>query len=297
MARTYTLKRRAEQQAETRRRIVEAAVDLHGSVGPARRPSAWWLSGPAFSATRSMRIFPTSGACFWPARGCAERDPLPDAAAWRAIEDRRERLRVGLARDLRLVRAQRRTDGMRAARRRASCADAERSPRCGSRRIWRPITRCSARKLGAKQRAMLRLALSFFTWRTLVRDGGLKTGAPVGAMVQAIDARDEPRTRALLLKETLGQRSMRCLDDLARPRQAGHSKQVAGRRQMLKAVPPTFRLERGRKNVMLMDTGSRCSAMSTTGTAFRSHLSGSKPGEGSESLEGFSSRLSHTWQR
>ena len=35
MTRTYTLKRRAEQQAETRRRIVEAAVDLHSSVGPA----------------------------------------------------------------------------------------------------------------------------------------------------------------------------------------------------------------------------------------------------------------------
>ena len=36
MARTYTLKRRAEQQADTRRRIVEAAVELHGSVGPAQ---------------------------------------------------------------------------------------------------------------------------------------------------------------------------------------------------------------------------------------------------------------------
>jgi AcrR family transcriptional regulator len=36
MARSYTLGRRAEKQAETRQRIVEAAVDLHGSVGPAR---------------------------------------------------------------------------------------------------------------------------------------------------------------------------------------------------------------------------------------------------------------------
>lgn len=36
MARTYTLKRRAEGQADTRRRIVEAAIDLHGTVGPAR---------------------------------------------------------------------------------------------------------------------------------------------------------------------------------------------------------------------------------------------------------------------
>ena len=35
MARTYTLKRRAEQQADTRRRIVDAAVELHTRVGPA----------------------------------------------------------------------------------------------------------------------------------------------------------------------------------------------------------------------------------------------------------------------
>ena len=46
-------------------------------------------------------------------------------------------------------------------------------------------------KLSAKQRAMLRLALSFFTWRTLVRDGGLKQEAAVEAMVQAIDGADE----------------------------------------------------------------------------------------------------------
>ncbi len=42
-------------------------------------------------------------------------------------------------------------------------------------------------KLSMKQRAVLRLALSFFTWRTLVREGGLRPGAAVGAMVQAID--------------------------------------------------------------------------------------------------------------
>ena len=36
------------------------------------------------------------------------------------------------------------------------------------------------------QRAVLRLALSFFTWRTLVRDGGLENEAAVSAMVDAI---------------------------------------------------------------------------------------------------------------
>ena len=35
MTRTYTLKKRAERQDETRRRIIEAAVNLHSSVGPA----------------------------------------------------------------------------------------------------------------------------------------------------------------------------------------------------------------------------------------------------------------------
>jgi hypothetical protein len=33
----------------------------------------------------------------------------------------------------------------------------------------------------------LRLALSFFTWRTLVRESGLKQGAAVEAMVRAIN--------------------------------------------------------------------------------------------------------------
>ena len=40
--------------------------------------------------------------------------------------------------------------------------------------------------LNAKQRAMVVLALSFFTWRTLTRDGGLKQDAAVDAMVSAI---------------------------------------------------------------------------------------------------------------
>ena len=36
MKRRYELKERARRQAETRQRIVEAAVDLHTSRGPAR---------------------------------------------------------------------------------------------------------------------------------------------------------------------------------------------------------------------------------------------------------------------
>jgi hypothetical protein len=42
-------------------------------------------------------------------------------------------------------------------------------------------------RLDAKERAVLELALSFFTWRTLARDGGLKRKAAVDAMVRAIE--------------------------------------------------------------------------------------------------------------
>jgi len=42
--------------------------------------------------------------------------------------------------------------------------------------------------LNARQRAMLGLALSFFTWRSLARDGGLIQAAAVAAMANAIEA-------------------------------------------------------------------------------------------------------------
>jgi hypothetical protein len=41
--------------------------------------------------------------------------------------------------------------------------------------------------LNVKQRAMLNLALNFFTWRSLVRESGLSQNAAVTAMVQAIE--------------------------------------------------------------------------------------------------------------
>ena len=45
--------------------------------------------------------------------------------------------------------------------------------------------------LGAGQRALLQLALSFFTWRTLAQQAGLKRDQAVAAMVRAIKAAKE----------------------------------------------------------------------------------------------------------
>src|SRR4029077_9727775 len=89
MARTYTLKRRAEQQAETRQRIVEAAVELHSSVGPARTTVSMIADRAGVQRHTFYAHFPDERGVFVACSGLvAERDPLPDAEPWRAIDDR-----------------------------------------------------------------------------------------------------------------------------------------------------------------------------------------------------------------
>jgi len=192
MTRTYTLKRRAEQQADTRRRIVEAAVELHGTVGPARTTVSMVADRAGVQRHTFYAHFPDERDLLMACSGLVfERDPLPDAAPWRAIEDRRERLRAGLAaiygwyeRNAEL----------------ASCVlrDMETHPltrEIGELRFGPYVAayhEVLGAKLSAKQRAMLHLALNYFTWRTLAREGGLKRSAAVAVMVQAIERADGP---------------------------------------------------------------------------------------------------------
>src|ERR671921_2339620 len=98
MTRTYTLKRRAEQQADTRRRIVEAAVDLHCSVGPALTTLSMIAERAGVQRHTLYAHFPDERSLFLACSGLTlERDPLPDPAPWRSIADAQERLRVALA--------------------------------------------------------------------------------------------------------------------------------------------------------------------------------------------------------
>src|SRR5918994_892175 len=86
MTRTYTLKMRAEQQAETRRRIVEAAVDLHGSVGPALTSLSMVAERAGVQRHTLYAHFPDERSLYMACSGLSlERDPLPNAADWRRI--------------------------------------------------------------------------------------------------------------------------------------------------------------------------------------------------------------------
>jgi AcrR family transcriptional regulator len=95
--RTYRLGKRAEKQEETRRRIVEAAVDLHSTLGPARTSVAQIAERARVQRHTFYAHFPDERSLFLACSGFAmERDPLPELANLRAVPAGRSRLRRGL---------------------------------------------------------------------------------------------------------------------------------------------------------------------------------------------------------
>jgi AcrR family transcriptional regulator len=187
MARTYTLKKRAESQAATRRRIAEAAIELHSTVGPSQTTFSMVAERAGVQRHTLYAHFPDEWSLLLECSGLySEREPLPDPAAWRDSEHWRERLRTGL---LALYGWYERNAQLAA----NVLRDAERDPQVRELVTlrWGPTMAAYREVLGAglspAQRAMLHLALSFFTWRSLVRESGLNPEGAVEAMVQAVD--------------------------------------------------------------------------------------------------------------
>lgn len=96
--RPYRLGRRADKQEETRRRIVEAAVDLHSTLGPARTTVAQIAERAGVQRHTYYAHFPDERSLFLACSGLAlARDPLPDVDAWRSLPPGHERVGRGLA--------------------------------------------------------------------------------------------------------------------------------------------------------------------------------------------------------
>lgn len=186
MTRSYTLKRRAEQQAETRQRIVDATVDLHGRIGPARTTISQIADQAGVQRHTVYAHFPQERDLFLACSAASfERDPPPDSAAWRDIADPLDRLRTGLEA---LYHWYERNAEL------AACVlrDAETHALTQEMFALRFGPSFAAypdvlgETLDPNQRAILQVALSFHSWRTLARDAGLDRGAAVEAMVQAV---------------------------------------------------------------------------------------------------------------
>jgi AcrR family transcriptional regulator len=95
--RKYELKKRAEEMAETRLRITEAAIDLHGTVGPSRTTLSAVAERAGVERRTLYRHFPTEADLV---AACSTHyfaaNPWPDLGSWRAIRDPQQRLQRAL---------------------------------------------------------------------------------------------------------------------------------------------------------------------------------------------------------
>jgi AcrR family transcriptional regulator len=95
--RPYRMRRRAELEEQTRLRITEAAVELHGTLGPARTSISAIAERASVRRSTVYRHFPDEAALF---AACSAHflaaNPVPDITEWEAVDDPDLRLRVAL---------------------------------------------------------------------------------------------------------------------------------------------------------------------------------------------------------
>jgi AcrR family transcriptional regulator len=186
MPRPYTLKKRAEQVADTRRRIVEATVDLHGTVGPAATTLSMIAERAGVQRHTLYAHFPDERSLYLACSGLAlERDPLPEATSWADIKSDLERLRLGLSA---VYGWYARNDEL------AACVlrDAEHhalTREIAELRFGQPFAgyrQVLGAGLTGPQQALVAVALNFHTWRTLARETQLSPTAAAELFADAI---------------------------------------------------------------------------------------------------------------
>ena len=199
MPRTYRLKHRAERQDETRQRIVEAAVELHQTVGPAATTVSEIAERAGVGRVTVYRHFPDELTLV---RACSglylERHPLPDPERWREIPDPVERFRTAL-RDVYAY--HRATESMFT----HVLADArDHAVMTPYHAHWQRAADVLVAPWQARGRrrtllhAGIGLALSFDTWRSLVRDHGLTDDQAIAVALRLVGDTPGPGESASL---------------------------------------------------------------------------------------------------
>ena len=188
---------RAQRQAQTRRRIVEAALFLHTTMGPSRTTISAVADRAGVRRQTVYAHFPDERslleACSAHARAAS---PPPELDAFRAVADPRERLDVALAA---LYPYFRRTAGGWSAVLRDAEVDPLVREMAGKRRLGyldqlRDVLLAGWGARGARRkrlRAALGLAVDFRTWETLALKQGLSDRE--AALVVAASTRAQER--------------------------------------------------------------------------------------------------------
>ncbi len=190
--RRYEKRTRATQEQKTRQRIVEAAIALHGTVGPARTTISAIADHAGVRRATVYRHFPDERALFL---GCSgtwrERNPLPDPATWAAIADPAARLEAALDA---LYRWYEQAEPMLSALLRDMAAvPIIAELQTGRLAYLANVEDGLAQGWGARGttatrlRAAIGLALDFFAWRTL-SERGLGRADAIAVMSSAVRA-------------------------------------------------------------------------------------------------------------
>jgi AcrR family transcriptional regulator len=174
MARTYRLTRRADAQDNTRRRIVDTAIELHQTIGPAATTFSEIARRAGVGRVTVYRHFPDETSL---AQACSghyfELHPAPDPGTWESISGAGARLRAALTE---IYRYHRETEAMIS----RALADSRDQPVMAPYlEHWRHVADALSAPFAARGRrrtqlrAAIGLAIAFDTWRALVRDEGL----------------------------------------------------------------------------------------------------------------------------
>jgi AcrR family transcriptional regulator len=189
--RKYELRARAERQRETRRRIAAAAAELHEEIGPARTTVAEIARRAGVQRLTVYKNFPDEyelfGAC---QRHFLAENPPPDPSSALAIPDPGERLDAVLHR---LYRWYRRTEPMSANVRRdreiVPALDSLMARTTDAREAELADALAAGFVKGGRPRrelhAVVALALDFWTWRRLAKEG-LSDAAAARLMAKAV---------------------------------------------------------------------------------------------------------------
>jgi AcrR family transcriptional regulator len=189
--RRYRQIRRAELEAQTRLRITEAAMKLHGTVGPLRTTVTAVAEEAGVQRGTVYRHFPDEDALFGAcSMHWAALNPTPSPDAWVGIEDPAQRLRLALTDLYRWYeRGQPMLDNVF---RDAPLVSAMKPAVEGfQRQLWAVhAALMRGRRERGRRRARIAaavgLAIGFGAWRSLVRENGLDSAEAVDLMAAMV---------------------------------------------------------------------------------------------------------------